>query len=68
MSDRFRNKVISQLADEISHLSGVGFEQFGYKVMPLVQPGGWTERGTTIDALTRVSPFTPRLVRPTRRV
>lgn len=53
MSDRFRNKIISQLADEINHLSGAAFEQFGYKVMPLVQPGDWIERGTTIDGAPR---------------
>jgi hypothetical protein len=53
MSDHFRNRVISQLADEINHLSGATFEQFGYKVMPLVQPGDWIERGTTIDGASR---------------
>src|SRR6478736_273666 len=53
MSDRFRNKVLSQLAEEINHLSGGSFEQFGYKVMPLVQPGHWLERGTTIDGAPR---------------
>lgn len=53
MSDRFRNKVISQLAEEINHLSGGSFEQFGYKVMPLIQPGRWMERGTTIDGASR---------------
>ncbi len=53
MSDRFRNKVVSQLADEINHLSGGSFEQFGYKVMPLVQPGQWLERGTTTDGAPR---------------
>jgi len=53
MSDRFRNKVVSQLAEEINHLSGGSFEQFGYKVMPLVQRGHWLERGTTMDGAPR---------------
>lgn len=53
MSDRFRIKIIAQLAEEIVHLSGGAFEQFAYKVMPLIQPGDWSERGTTIDGAPR---------------
>src|SRR5262245_50385664 len=53
MSDRFRIKVVSQLANEINHLTGGIFEQFGYKIMPLVHPGDWIERGTTIDGAPR---------------
>jgi hypothetical protein len=53
MSDRFRMKVLSKLEEEINHLSGGTFEQFGYKVMPLIQPGDWSERGTTGDGAPR---------------
>lgn len=53
MSDRLRSKIVSELAKEINHLSGGSFEQFGYKVMPLVQPGDWAERGTTVDGAPR---------------
>lgn len=53
MLDRFRIKVISRLVEDIAQLTGGGFEQFAYKVMPLIQAGDWVERGTTIDGAPR---------------
>ena len=55
MSDRFRIEVVSRLVEEINLLTGGAFEQFGYKVMPLIQPGHWSERGTTIEGAPRKS-------------
>jgi len=53
MPDRFRTKVIKTLIDEISLLSGAIFEQFGYRIMEVVHPANWVERGTTPEGAPR---------------
>lgn len=49
----FRQKVIRTLIDEISLLSGGKFEQFCYKIMEVVYPAQWVERGTTVEGAPR---------------
>ncbi|MCK9618965.1 MAG: hypothetical protein M0R47_00350 [Methylobacter sp.] len=53
MSEAFRKKVISTLVDEIALLTGGRFEQFGYKMMGVIYPAQWVERGTTIEGAPR---------------
>lgn len=53
MSDSFRRKVIDSLIEEIKLLSGGRFEQFGYRIMNIIHPAQWTERGTTVDGAPR---------------
>lgn len=53
MSEAFRKKVISTLVDEIALLTGGRFEQFGYKIMGVIHPAQWIERGTTIEGAPR---------------
>ncbi len=53
MSDAFRQKVIGTLIDEIAVLTGGQFEQFGYKMMGVIHPARWVERGTTVEGAPR---------------
>lgn len=53
MSQAFRTKVISTFTDEIALLTGGRFEQFGYRVMSVIYPASWQERGTTIEGAPR---------------
>jgi len=53
MSDAFRIKVISTLIEEIALLTGGRFEQFGYRIMEIVYPAQWVERGTTPEGAPR---------------
>lgn len=53
MPDSFRSKVISTLIDEIGLLTGGRFEQFGYRIMEVVYPARWVERGTTVEGAPR---------------
>jgi tetratricopeptide (TPR) repeat protein len=53
MRNGFRTKVIKTLIDEISLLSGATFEQFGYRIMEVVHPANWVERGTTTEGAPR---------------
>lgn len=53
MSDTFRQKVISMLINEIALLTGGRFEQFGYRMMGVIQPAQWVERGTTVEGAPR---------------
>lgn len=52
-SEAFRQKVISTLIDEIALLSSGRFEQFGYRMMEIIYPAQWVERGTTVDGAPR---------------
>lgn len=53
MSDAFRQSVIKTLVEEIALLTGGRFEQFGYRMMEVIHPGQWVERGTTIEGAPR---------------
>jgi hypothetical protein len=53
MSEAFRQKVIRTLIDEIALLTGGRFEQFGYRMMEVIHPAQWVERGTTVEGAPR---------------
>lgn len=53
MTDVFRRKVIKTVAEEIGLVTGGEFEQFAYRVMEVIYPANWTERGTTIEGAPR---------------
>lgn len=53
MSDAFRHKVISTLIEEIASLTGGRFEQFCYRMMDVIYPAQWLERGTTVEGAPR---------------
>jgi len=53
MSDAFRKKVIGTLIDEIAVLTGGQFEQFCYRMLGVIHPARWVERGTTVEGAPR---------------
>lgn len=53
MADAFRQKVIRTLINEIALLTGGRFEQFGYRMMGVIHPAQWFERGTTVEGAPR---------------
>lgn len=53
MSDSFRKRVIGTLIDEIGVLTGGQFEQFCYRMMGVIHPVPWVERGTTVEGAPR---------------